>query len=88
MSDLWVASFAELVYTRWEARFYSMNEYDDQTYLEHIWVNVPKRQVKIMAEDGSDEVVTWKFDDEGSEGFSETISTFNEYIPEDMITYI
>ncbi len=41
-----------------------------------------------MAEDGSDEVVTWKFDDEGSEGFSETISTFNEYIPEDMITYI
>tara|TARA_B100000427_G_scaffold249486_1_gene212627 strand:- start:616 stop:816 length:201 start_codon:yes stop_codon:yes gene_type:complete len=65
-----------------------MNDYDDDQYLEHIWVNIPKRTVKIMADDGCDEVVTWKFDDEGSEGFTETLSTFRELIPDEMITYL
>tara|TARA_B100001113_G_scaffold338925_1_gene321566 strand:- start:2700 stop:2900 length:201 start_codon:yes stop_codon:yes gene_type:complete len=65
-----------------------MNDYDDNQYLEHIWVNIAKRTVKIMADDGVDEVVQWKFDEEGSEGFTETLSTFNEYIPEEMITYL
>ena len=65
-----------------------MNDYDDDQYLEHIWVNIPKRTVKIMADDGWDEVVTWKFDDEGSEGFTETLSTFRELIPDEMITYL
>ena len=41
-----------------------MNDYDDNQYLEHIWVNIAKRTVKIMADDGVDEVVQWKFDEE------------------------
>tara|TARA_Y100001938_G_scaffold141133_1_gene210422 strand:+ start:256 stop:444 length:189 start_codon:yes stop_codon:yes gene_type:complete len=57
-------------------------------YLEHIWVNIPQRQVKILDEEGYDEVITWKFDAEGSEGFSETLVEFNKNIPEDFITYL
>tara|TARA_B100000131_G_scaffold183887_1_gene177239 strand:- start:231 stop:437 length:207 start_codon:yes stop_codon:yes gene_type:complete len=61
---------------------------DTDTYLEHIWVNVPKRQVKIMDHEGADETVCWKFDEEGAEGFTETLATFKDHIPEDMITYL
>ena len=57
-------------------------------YLEHIWVNIPQRQVKILDEEAYDEVITWKFDAEGSEGFSETLVEFNKNIPEDFITYL
>lgn len=60
----------------------------DDTYLEHVWVNIPKREVKIMDDEGRDETVQWKFDDEGAEGFTETVSHFREFIPEEMITYL
>tara|TARA_B100001996_G_scaffold380169_1_gene367145 strand:+ start:2240 stop:2443 length:204 start_codon:yes stop_codon:yes gene_type:complete len=61
---------------------------DKDTYLEHIWVNIPKREVKIIDDEGYDEKVVWKFDDEGAEGFTETLATFKHFIPDDMITYL
>jgi hypothetical protein len=59
-----------------------------ETYLEHIWVNIPQRTVKILDNEGYDEVINWKFDEEGSEGFSETIATFQENVPNELITYL
>ena len=61
---------------------------DEETYLEQIWVNIPKREVKMNDNEGYDEKVVWKFDDEGAEGFTETLATFKEFIPDDMITYL
>ena len=58
------------------------------TYLEHIWVDISRRTVKIMDSEGVDGVVQWKFDEEGSEGFSETLTTFNENVPSELITYV
>ena len=60
---------------------------DTETYLEHVFVNISKREVKIMDNEGYDEVISWKFDGEGAEGFEETLAHFRETIPEDMITY-
>ena len=40
-----------------------------------------------MDNEGYDEVISWKFDGEGAEGFEETLAHFRETIPEDMITY-
>ena len=60
----------------------------ESTYLEHIWVNIAQRTVKILDNEGVDEVITWKFDEEGAEGFHETIVDFNKNIPEDLITYL
>ena len=51
-----------------------------ETYLEHIWVNIPQRTVKILDNEGYDEVINWKFDAEGAEGFYETIVEFNENV--------
>lgn len=59
-----------------------------ETYLEHIWVDISRRSVKIMDSEGVDEVVQWKFDEEGAEGFSETLTTFNENVPAELITYV
>tara|TARA_Y100000287_G_scaffold167062_1_gene150108 strand:- start:33 stop:224 length:192 start_codon:yes stop_codon:yes gene_type:complete len=60
----------------------------ESTYLEHIWVNISTRTVKILDNEGVDEVINWKFDAEGAEGFQETIVEFNKNIPEDLITYL
>ena len=60
---------------------------DTVTYLEHIWVNIPKRSVKILDTEGYEEKVTLKFDTEGMEGFMETLSTFQD-LPKDLITYL
>ena len=51
-------------------------------------MDIPKRTVKIMADDGVDQVIQWNFNEEGCEGFTETLATFKEYIPEEMITYL
>ena len=61
---------------------------DTDTYLEHIWINVAKRQVKIMDNEGYDEIVTWEFSEDGGDGFTETLQHFKRLVPEDMITYL
>ena len=61
---------------------------DTGTYLEHIRINVAKRQVKIMDNEGYDEIVTWEFSEDGVDGFTETLQHFKETVPDDMITYL
>ena len=61
---------------------------DAETYLEHIWVDVSKREVKIMDNEGYDEIVTWEFSEDGVDGFTETLQHFKRLVPEDMITYL
>jgi hypothetical protein len=60
----------------------------DETYLEHIWVNISQRTIRMMDNEGVDELIKWKFDEEGAEGFQETIVSFNENLPTDLITYL
>ena len=61
---------------------------DMDTYLEHIWVDVSKREVKIMDNEEYDEIVTWEFSEDGVDGFTETLKHFRSTVPEDMITYL
>ena len=61
---------------------------DTGTFLEHIWVDVAKRQVKIMDNEGYDEIVTWEFSENGVDGFTETLQHFKRLVPDDMITYL
>jgi len=48
---------------------------------------VAKRQVKIMDNEGYDEIVTWEFSENGVDGFTETLQHFKRLVPDDMITY-
>ena len=61
---------------------------DSETYLEHIWVNVAKREVKIMDNEGYDEIVTTEFSPDGVDGFTETVNHLREKVPEEQITYL
>ena len=61
---------------------------DTETYLEHVFVNISKREVKIMDNEGYDEIVTWEFSEDGVDGFTETLKHFKRLVPEDMITYL
>ena len=59
-----------------------------ETYLEHIWVDFPRRNIKILDNEGYDEIVQYRWDKEGAEGFWETVSSFKENVPEEMTTYV
>jgi len=61
---------------------------DQDSVLEHIWVTISDRTIKILDSEGYDEVIRYKFDMEGAEGFTETIAAFKENVPEDMVTYV
>ena len=58
-----------------------------ETTVEQIFINFSKRSIKIVDNEGYDKTVTWKWDDEGSEGFAETISGIQEVVDHDLITY-
>ena len=57
------------------------------TYLQHVFVNLSKRQVIMLDDEGYDETVCWKFDEEGAEGFSETLESFRALNQPDLFTY-
>ena len=42
--------------------------------LEHVFINFSKRSVTIMSSEGEEQTVNWKWDEEGAEGFAETVS--------------
>ena len=47
-----------------------------------------QRKVRILDEAGYEEIVKYKWDDEGSEGFRETIAMFQATVPKDIITFL
>jgi hypothetical protein len=53
--------------------------------LEQVWINFSQRSVKILDNEGNDKVVTW--DEEGSEGFSETVSMIQDIVDPEIVTY-
>lgn len=55
--------------------------------VEHIFINLSKRSIKLVDEEGYEEVIEWKWDKEGSEGFSETVATISEHVDSDQVTY-
>ena len=60
----------------------------NQIYLAHVFVNIAKRQIKIISEDGYEDTVTWKFDAEGAEGFADTTTAMIESLDKEMLTVI
>ena len=56
--------------------------------VEQIFINFSQRSVKIVDDEGYEKTVNWKWDDEGAEGFAETVARHSKYCrsPE-LITY-
>tara|TARA_Y100000004_G_scaffold120549_2_gene135512 strand:+ start:444 stop:635 length:192 start_codon:yes stop_codon:yes gene_type:complete len=60
----------------------------NETYLEHIWVSIPARNIKILDDQGYDETIQYEFTKEGTEGFTETLASFKENVPDEMVTFV
>ena len=58
-----------------------------ETTLQHVFINFSKRKVTIVDDEGYERDVQWKWDQEGSEGFSETIDQIQQLVDPDLITY-
>lgn len=58
-----------------------------ESTLEHVFIDFSKRQVTILSDDGEERTVKWKWDREGSEGFSETVSAIEDVTDPEMRTY-
>ncbi len=58
----------------------------NEIYLAHVFVNIAKRQIKIISEDGYEDTVTWKFDAKGAEGFADTTTAMIESLDKEMLT--
>ena len=64
-------------------------EKDLRPYLAHIFINFSKRSVKLVDDEGYEQNVIFKFDEEGAEGFAETVDLLKQVIPYGVeITYI
>ena len=48
-------------------------EKDLRPYLAHIFINFSKRSVKLVDDEGYEQNVIFKFDEEVAEGFAETV---------------
>ena len=57
------------------------------TSVEQIYINFSQRSVKIVDDEGAHKTVTWKWDEEGSEGFAETVTQIAENVDSDLVTY-
>ena len=64
-------------------------EKDLRPYLAHFFINFSKRSVKLVDDEGYEQNVIFKFDEEGAEGFAETVNSINDdpHLDSDMITY-
>lgn len=60
----------------------------NDTYLEHIWVSIPARNIKILDDQGYDEMIQYEFTEEGAEGFTETLASFKQNVPDEMVTFV
>tara|TARA_R100001510_G_C7589078_1_gene159403 strand:- start:565 stop:774 length:210 start_codon:yes stop_codon:yes gene_type:complete len=62
-------------------------ETEQESFLQHVFVNVSKRLVKIIDTEGYEETIQWKFDEEGAAGFAETLESFRKIDDPDLFTY-
>ena len=60
----------------------------NETYVEHVWLNISKREVTILDNEGYEEKITWKFDEEGAEGFFETFTSIRDNVPEEQFAIV
>ena len=55
--------------------------------LEEVYINFSKRQVTLISDLGEAKDINWKWDDEGREGFAETVELIQRVVDSDDITY-
>lgn len=57
-------------------------------YLDQVHVNMSKRRITLIDDDGVVKHVDWKWDDEGADGFNDTVQVIKTICDPDMVTYL
>ena len=57
------------------------------TEVEHIFINLSKRSIKILDKEGYDKTIEWEWNEDGADDFTETISCICDCVDTDLITY-
>tara|TARA_B100000287_G_scaffold431830_1_gene489858 strand:+ start:2966 stop:3154 length:189 start_codon:yes stop_codon:yes gene_type:complete len=52
-----------------------------ETYLEYVWVDFTRRTITIMDDEGRQEKVRYKWDEEGALGFQSVVEMIQEDVP-------
>ena len=62
---------------------------DLRPYLAQIFINFSNRSFKLVDDEGYEQNVTFKFDEEGAEGFADTVNSINAdpHLDSDTVTY-
>lgn len=58
----------------------------EEVYLDHVIINVAERKVEIYSDQGDYREVSFRWDDEGYEGFTDTWQTIAKTVPDEMYT--
>ena len=64
-----------------------VNEESMDTQVEHVFINISRRSVKILDNEGYDNEVRWEWTSLGAQGFLETVSDIQETVDPDLVTY-
>ena len=57
------------------------------TYIEQVFIDFSRRSVKILDNEGYDNVIDWQWTKAGAEGFAETVSQIVNDFDSDLVTY-
>ncbi len=56
-------------------------------YIDQVFINFSRRSVKIVDSDGYDDTIEWKWNEEGANGFLETVTNIQNSVPSEIVTY-
>ena len=57
------------------------------TQVEHVFIDFSRRSVKILDNEGYDNVIDWQWTKTGADGFLETVTNIQNDVPSEIVTY-
>lgn len=57
------------------------------TYVDHVFLHFTQRRIVIVDNEGYDEEVKFQWNEEGAEGFYETVNNIADSLPSENLTY-
>lgn len=64
-----------------------MHETDENRYVDHAYFYFSQRRIVVVDDEGYDEEVRFRFDEDGCEGFHDMVTMLQEGLPAESRTY-
>ena len=60
----------------------------EDTYVDYVWIDFPKRTLSIQVSDGNIEKIRFTFTEEGAEGFQQSVTNVQGAVDTESIHYL